>query len=511
MNRTCLYLLIVCLTAIVAPAQVTLLTTFAGGVGQAGNMFDIQATNAVEICSFDLNLNTGTHDIEVYVVTGGGTYIGNETNPAAWTLIGQIQGLVSNGTGVPTPCPIAVNTVIPAGATQGFYVTVSSGGLMWYTSGTTQGAVFASDANITFFEGIANVYPFGGIFNPRVWNGNINYFVGSGCPAAPPSEFQTNQPESSLTLNGLPDPGAFQPINQASIVGTFESIDLASTNTGAPWDVGLLLPGSSMGFSVLGILTPGGQTVNLDLASPSLLFLNGGVSADLTTTAFPGPTFSVPFNSGAPIVAAGQMIVLDPILADGFALSHAANYSAETCNAAQNFDNLTTGVGNAPVTWTNPVGTSMPWTVQSGGTPSVGTGPTSASSGSNYMYCETSGVGIGATFEMDTCAIDLTQIAGVTGTLNFDLSRIGATIGTLNLLVDDGSGAGFVPITDPGTGLPVTYVGPDPSQAQGATEWSTEAVPFLHDITGSTVVIRFSYTGGTSFTADLAIDSFSVN
>ena len=56
------------------------------------------------------------------------------------------------------------------------------------------------------------------------------------------------------------------------------------------------------------------------------------------------------------------------------------------------------------------------------------TGPAGAVSGTNYMYCETSAPVAGRTFIMNTAPI---PTAGLTGNLNFELSRVGATIGTL--------------------------------------------------------------------------------
>jgi|GEM_PF-814081 len=160
----------------------TLATTLAGGNGNFGNMFDINALNEVTIQSFDIHGDTGaTFDVEVYAKSG--TWVGSENNPGAWTLIGTAPGVVSNGDGVVTPLNLTLNYVIPAGETHAFYVTptdFSTGGFN-YTNGTATGNVFASDANIEFLEGAGKNYPFTGTtFQPRVFNGNILYETGSG-------------------------------------------------------------------------------------------------------------------------------------------------------------------------------------------------------------------------------------------------------------------------------------------------------------------------------------------
>ncbi|MBL8752667.1 MAG: hypothetical protein JNK15_05145 [Planctomycetes bacterium] len=162
-------------------AQGSLLTTtFAGGNGQNGNMFDITATNAVVISGFDVNLSTPTADIEVYAVTGGGTFVGKESNAALWTLVGTATGVVNSGNNVATSVPIAVNVPIAAGQSMGFYVTTTAGGGVNYTNGTGVGNVFAQDANIQFREGVGKSYPFATTFTPRIWNGNIYYVLAAG-------------------------------------------------------------------------------------------------------------------------------------------------------------------------------------------------------------------------------------------------------------------------------------------------------------------------------------------
>jgi hypothetical protein len=151
-----------------------LLTTFADNNGSTGAMFDVRALNRVEIRSFDGNLPAGTRIMEIYYRPG--PYLGHETNASSWTLLGNVS-VVSSGVGVPTPIPIDVQVVIPAGETYAFYVTGITGTALRYTTGTAVGAVYASDGNIEFLQGIGKSYPFGSTFTPRIFNGNIHYDV----------------------------------------------------------------------------------------------------------------------------------------------------------------------------------------------------------------------------------------------------------------------------------------------------------------------------------------------
>ena len=159
-----------------ATTSETLMTTFAGGNGFNGNMFDINALNDVTVQSFDVNLDTGvTDDVEVYFKTG--SYVGSDTTPGDWTLIATAVGVTSAGDGLPTPLGLALGVDIDAGNTGAFYVTTVNGGGMNYTNGTATGAVFASDANMEFLEGAGKEYPFASTFEPRIFNGNIYYDV----------------------------------------------------------------------------------------------------------------------------------------------------------------------------------------------------------------------------------------------------------------------------------------------------------------------------------------------
>jgi len=152
-------------------------TTFAGGNGSNGNMFDIVATNEVTITNFDGNLDVGTGDVHVYYKTG--TYVGFESNSGAWTLVGTTS-VTSAGAGSATAIPIPVNITIPSGQTYAFYVHAENGND--YTNGSGVGNIYASDANIQILEGCGKGNPLftGGTYQPRVFNGIVHYSYGSG-------------------------------------------------------------------------------------------------------------------------------------------------------------------------------------------------------------------------------------------------------------------------------------------------------------------------------------------
>ncbi len=150
-------------------------TLFAANNGQSGNMFDINisAPNGVTIHAFDLNLDAGAWDINLYTLDG--THVGNENDPTAWTLHDSISGLNSNGFDNPTNWDFA-DLELDVGP-QAFYVEVTNGTALNYTNGTGVGNLVVDDGVIQIFEGTGNAQNFGFVFQPRIWNGTIIYSV----------------------------------------------------------------------------------------------------------------------------------------------------------------------------------------------------------------------------------------------------------------------------------------------------------------------------------------------
>jgi len=200
--------------AATAAAQSPLTTTFAGGNGQDGNMFDLVAIDpaGVTVDYFDVNLDAGTWDMEVYVLTTPGNYLPSVNTAADWTLVGSATGVVSNGPNVPTPLPISVCEYIPQGGTQAFYVTCTGGFGINYTNGVTTGALFSATSELEFYEGAGLQYPFTANFNPRNFNGNIYYHVGNT-----PGSCTTGFPGKATYGQGCyPVPGSFYEVMSAA-------------------------------------------------------------------------------------------------------------------------------------------------------------------------------------------------------------------------------------------------------------------------------------------------------
>ncbi len=147
--------------------------SFVENNGAAGNMFDLNSTQNILLTGLDIHTDAlGTVAWEVYYVLG--TFVGNETNAAAWTLL---DSGTANGAGTNNPTNLAFGTTlnIPAGTTYGLYVTLTAGSGLNYLNGTTVGNLWQTDGIVTIYEGVGKTYPFGLTYTTRNWNGNVYY------------------------------------------------------------------------------------------------------------------------------------------------------------------------------------------------------------------------------------------------------------------------------------------------------------------------------------------------
>lgn len=137
------------------------------------------------------------------------------------------------------------------------------------------------------------------------------------------------------------------------------------------------------------------------------------------------------------------------------------------------------------------------WQFDSDATGSPDTGPNAPQSGAGYVYFEASGNNT-TTAVMTTPSIDLAGGNYDAAELTFFLHAYGADIGTLEVIVDDGTNQDVV----------LVYGGR--SQTAETDPWLPVGVDLTPYI-GGNVTITFSHTGSGGFRGDLAIDLVEVN
>lgn len=286
----------------------SLTTTFSGGNGQNGNMFDVVALRDIAVHGFDVNIAAGTWNFVVYAVDGGGTFVGKENNAMAWVLVGSATGVVSAGSGAPTTLPLATNVLVRVGQTQGFYVTCANGAVA-YSNGTAVGNVYSQNADVQLLEGIGITYPFGTSYSPRVWNGNLKYTTVPVSPATVTSlgsacghEFRSFYEEFSVAapyyntfdLNGLSMRWQFAGTRYIvdDVVAAFVPPSAAAINVAA----GVL--DGEQGFTLSAPMpTLGGATTTLQVCTKGYVATAAGNVIDYTPSglellAFPNDTWA---------------------------------------------------------------------------------------------------------------------------------------------------------------------------------------------------------------------------
>lgn len=197
----------------------SLTSTFVGGNGQDGNMFDVTALQTVTITQFSQNVD-GSGVFKIYYRTG--SFVGYDTLSTGWIFVDS-AAVTSAGIGVPTLLPINVNLTVPKDSTVAFYITGADGlATVDYTNGTAVGNVYVSDSSLQIKEGHGGQYPFSVTYNPRVWNGIIHYCSGTtGIETA-----LTSSNDLRLSPNPISNSGVFTFSNPEKYLGvTFELYD----------------------------------------------------------------------------------------------------------------------------------------------------------------------------------------------------------------------------------------------------------------------------------------------
>lgn len=161
--------------ACISPTPDTLSTTFAGGNGNDGVVFDVVAKNALNLRSLQIPLeDAGTHSLHVYTRTG--THVGFEGAPGSWTLLGvqSVEIVGSDTTTVAFEFPEAL--AIPTGGTRAFMIVVPGASVNYSNGGPEPvGNIEAEDANLRILKGSGISGLFGTRFPDRVPNVAIRY------------------------------------------------------------------------------------------------------------------------------------------------------------------------------------------------------------------------------------------------------------------------------------------------------------------------------------------------
>jgi hypothetical protein len=184
-------------TALIAQSPLTTLYAGGNGLGVGATIyFDVVLNAPLTFTQIDVNSSsTAATPGTIEVRWTPTTYVGNDTNPAVWTLGGSGPA-VAAGIGVPTPVTLTPFT-LPAG-NYGFAATFV-GLALTYTDGNGT-AVPGSGANqtwtvneMTLLAGASAAGPVGTAIccQPRVFNGSLYFNIGGSGTIASRSNYGT--------------------------------------------------------------------------------------------------------------------------------------------------------------------------------------------------------------------------------------------------------------------------------------------------------------------------------
>ncbi|MFD1062502.1 GEVED domain-containing protein [Winogradskyella litorisediminis] len=148
--------------------------------------------------------------------------------------------------------------------------------------------------------------------------------------------------------------------------------------------------------------------------------------------------------------------------------------------------------------WTQSTTDDINWTVDANGTPSSGTGPSSASQGSNYIFVEASGNGTGFPNKraiLNSPCFDLSSVSAAN--FNFKYHMYGANdMGSISLQVSTNNGSTWSTIW---------------SQTGNKGNSWLDANVDLSAYVGGEIKLRFNRLTGSTWQADIAIDAINLS
>ena len=147
--------------------------------------------------------------------------------------------------------------------------------------------------------------------------------------------------------------------------------------------------------------------------------------------------------------------------------------------------------------WTQNTSDDIDWTINSGGTPSSSTGPTSAVNGSNYLYTEASSPNYPSkSAVLISPCFDLTNFEDAQ--LQFNYNMYGADMGTLSVSVSTNNGLNYT------TAFTIS------GQQNTASNWKIQNID-LSAYNGQSIKIKIEGITGSGYRSDMAIDNITLS
>jgi hypothetical protein len=157
-----------------AQASTVLSTSYVENNSNNGEVFQLQAINAVTITGFGVDLTGNITGYTIYEHVGAFSSVQAGSSP--WTVIATGGAVTSNGTGFETALPSTFSVSLAAGGTDAFLILTSgSGQLVAYENGGSLGTTLASNTDLRILEGWGETNSFGTTNADREANVSVIY------------------------------------------------------------------------------------------------------------------------------------------------------------------------------------------------------------------------------------------------------------------------------------------------------------------------------------------------
>ncbi|TXE19028.1 DUF5011 domain-containing protein [Psychroserpens burtonensis] len=219
---------------------------------------------------------------------------------------------------------------------------------------------------------------------------------------------------------------------------------------------------------------------------------NSWLTTNVDISSYVGATVQLRFNR----VTGGTWQA--DIAIDDIGLSEGGNTGGNGCSGGITSYPYSEGFENTLGAWTQSSADDLNWTVDANGTPSNGTGPSSAIQGSFYVFVEASGNNTGYPTKqaiLNSPCFDLSAQSSATFTFNYH--QFGSNnMGTIALEASDDNGASWTSVWN--------------SSGNLGNSWQSASVN-LSTYTGGSLQLRFNRVTGSTWQADIAIDNVNMS
>gem|GEM_PF-332424 len=217
---------------------------------------------------------------------------------------------------------------------------------------------------------------------------------------------------------------------------------------------------------------------------------NSWQTANVNLDAYVGGSIQLRFNRITGSTWQADIAIDDVSLTDG-------NAASSGCSGGITAYPYTEGFESSLGAWTQSTADDLNWTRDANGTPSSGTGPSSAAEGSFYMFVEASGTAGYPTKQaiLNSPCFDLS--AQSSATFSFNYHQYGAAnMGTLDVEASDDNGASWTSIWN--------------SSGNLGNSWQSASINLSAYVSGS-LQLRFNRVTGNTWQADIAIDNINLS